>query len=256
MVLRSSASVCPVASVPFSFCQKLEVAVPTLRRIGFGGIELLLRSADDIELLELERLMSKYELKVSAVGTGLATLDGLYLGSQDESMRLMAVERVKGFCKLAERLDCGVVIGSIKGGVSPRPSLSSFARSMKELGEARLIIEPLNRYESAILNTAYQTLEFAHDNDLQGLGILLDTFHMNIEERSMEEAARNVGNRLAHVHVADSNRMAPGYGHIDFRGFFQALRDIEYDGYVSAEILQEPTPEVALRKSMDFLKTI
>jgi len=245
-----------VASVPYSFCQKLEIAIPTLRRIGFNGIELLLRNAGDIEALELERLVSKYELEVSAVGTGLATLDGLYLGSQDESTRRRAVERVKGFCKLAERLDCGVVIGSIKGGVSPPPSLSSFARSMKELGEARLIVEPLNRYESAILNTAHQTLEFAHGNDLKWLGILLDTFHMNIEERSMEEPVRNVGKRLVHVHIADSNRMAPGEGHVDFRGFFCALKDIEYDGYVSAEILQEPAPEVALRKTIDFLRTI
>jgi len=245
-----------VASVPYSFCQKLEIAVPTLRRIGFDGIELLLRSADDVEPLELGRLVSKYELEVSAVGTGLATLDGLYLGSQDESTRRKAVERVKGFCKLGERLDCGVVIGSIKGGVSPQPSLPSFARSMKELGEARLIVEPLNRYESAILNTAYQTLEFARNNDLQRLGILLDTFHMNIEEKSIEEVVRNVGKRLVHVHIADSNRRAPGDGHIDFRGFFHALKDIEYGGYVSAETLQEPTSEVALRRTMDFLKAL
>lgn len=245
-----------MANVPYSFCQKLEVAIPILRRVGFDGIELLLRSANDVDPLELERLASKHELEVSAIGTGLATLDGLYLGSQDESTRRKAVGRVKGFCKLAERFGCPVVIGSIKGGVSPPPSLFSLARSLKELGEAKLAVEPLNRYESAIVNTASQALEFARDNDLPSLTVLLDTFHMNIEEKSIEEAVRKAGGRLAHVHVADSNRMAPGDGHIDFRGFFQALRDIGYDGYLSAEILQEPAPEVALQRTIDFLGSV
>jgi sugar phosphate isomerase/epimerase len=77
---------------------------------------------------------------------------------------------------------------------------------------------------------------------------------MNIEEKSMADAIVSVGERLGYFHIADSNRRAPGDGHIPFSEVFRALKGIHYDGYVSAEILHEPDSEVALRKTIEFVR--
>lgn len=245
---------CPVAEVPFSCCRKLDVALPTLQALGYDGVELLLRRAEDIDAGELERLLAKHEMELSAIGTGLATTDGLCLGSCEERTRQEAVKRVLGFSKMAERFDCGVIVGSIKGGVIPTPSLECLAKSLTELREVRLIIEPLNRYESAFVNKASQAVELIKAQNLERALVLLDTFHMNIEEKSMADAIVSVGERLGYFHIADSNRRAPGDGHIPFSEVFGALKGIHYDGYVSAEILHEPDSEVALRKTIEFVR--
>jgi len=255
-LLKISASVCPVAEVPFSFCQKLDVALPTLKALGYDGVELLLRRPEDIVPEELERLLAKHEIELSAIGTGLATTDGLYLGSREERTRQKAVERVLGFSRVAERFDCGLIVGSIKGAVVPAPSLQSLARSMNELRGVRLSIEPLNRYESAIVNKASQALELIKETKSVKSLILLDTFHMNIEETSIADTIVSVGKKLGYFHIADSNRRAPGDGHIAFSEVFRALKTIRYDGYVSAEILQEPNSEDALRRTIKLVRAM
>jgi sugar phosphate isomerase/epimerase len=245
-----------VAEVPFSFCRRLDVALPTLRSLGCDGVELLLGRAEDVDPTDLDRLLAKHEMELSAIGTGLATTDGLYLGSREERTRQEAVKRVLEISKIAERFDCGVIVGSIKGGVVPAPSLECLYKSMMELREVRLIIEPLNRYESAIVNKASQAVELIRSQNLERALVLLDTFHMNIEEKSMADAIMSVGERLGYFHIADSNRRAPGDGHIPFSEVFRALKEIYYDGYVSAEILQEPNSEVALRKTVEFVRAV
>jgi len=254
--LKVSASVCPVAEVPFSFCQKLDVALPTLKALGYDGVELLLKRPEDIVPEELERLLNRHEIELSAIGTGLATTDGLYLGSHEERTRQKAVGRVLDFSKMAEHFDCSLIVGSIKGGVVPLPSLESLTKSMDELREVRLTIEPLNRYESAIVNKASQALELIKKKNLDKSLILLDTFHMNIEEISIADTILNVGKKLGYFHIADSNRRAPGDGHIQFSEVFRALKTVHYDGYVSAEIVQEPNSENALRKTIEFVRAM
>ena len=73
--------------------------------------------------------------------------------------------------------------------------------------------------------------------NLENVGVMGDTFHMNIEETDMGEALRKVGKRLYYLHIADSNRAAPGRGHIDFENIAQALKDIDYHGWISMELL-------------------
>jgi len=75
------------------------------------------------------------------------------------------------------------------------------------------------------------------DVDRRNVGVWLDTFHMNIEERSIDGAIREAGPHLLHLHVADSNRAAPGRGHLDFKPIVKALKDINYRRYLSFELL-------------------
>ena len=88
------------------------------------------------------------------------------------------------------------------------------------------------------------------------LGLLLDTFHMNIEVPSIEDSIRLCGDRIFHFHVADSNRWYPGAGHLDFRSILEALFSTGYNGFVSGEFMAVPDADVAVRKAIDHLREL
>jgi D-psicose/D-tagatose/L-ribulose 3-epimerase len=98
-----------------------------------------------------------------------------------------------------------------------------------------LCIEPLNRFETSFINIAAQLLELLDRVDHPACQALLDTFHMNIEEKSLGDAIRAVGNRLGHLHACENDRGAPGSGHVPWADVAGALRDINYDGPVVIE---------------------
>ena len=100
-----------------------------------------------------------------------------------------------------------------------------------------LCIEPINRYEADTLLNVPDTVRFIQRHGLQDAFILADLFHMNIEDADMAAALRQAGPLLGHMHVPDSNRAAPGMGHIDYHPILEALRDIGYDGYLSSEAM-------------------
>ena len=97
----------------------------------------------------------------------------------------------------------------------------------------RLALEPLNRYETSLINSVREALDAIERVGEENLGLLPDTFHMNIEDRSIEQSLRQAGDRVIHFHVADSNRWHPGGGHIDFAAILDVLGGIGYTGYVS-----------------------
>jgi sugar phosphate isomerase/epimerase len=88
------------------------------------------------------------------------------------------------------------------------------------------------------------------------LNILADTFHMNIEEVDIAASLRGAGSKLGLIHLADSNRQAPGYGHLDFRGVIKALQDIHYQGYLSFEVLPIPNSQKAAEQGIRYVKEI
>lgn len=126
---------------------------------------------------------------------------------------------------------------------SPEEEWAWGVAGLREAGEyalsknIRLTLEAWNRYETYLINRLDQALAMVKDIDLPNVGVMADTFHMNIEEADMGAAIRNVGDKLFYVHIADSNRAAPGRGHINFKEIAQALSDINYSGWVSMELL-------------------
>jgi sugar phosphate isomerase/epimerase len=120
----------------------------------------------------------------------------------------------------------------------------------------RLALEPINRYETTLINTAQQGLELIQRVGADNFGLLLDTFHMNIEEAQIESSIRLCGSHLFHFHVADSNRAAPGGGHLDFPSILGALGSTGYMGWVSGEFLPRPDAETAAREGITFLRKI
>ena len=119
-----------------------------------------------------------------------------------------------------------------------------------------VVFEPVNRYETDFLVTMDEVLDLINRLASPALGILADTFHMNIEEASIESSLRRARPRLRHVHVADSNRHAPGWGHLDFPALVRVLREFGYTGYLSAEILPRPDPVSAARQAIAHLRPL
>lgn len=100
-----------------------------------------------------------------------------------------------------------------------------------------LCVEAWDRFDNYLVTSLKDAQEVVERVGRANVGLMLDTFHMNIEERDMSEAVRSAGKRLWHFHVGDSNRRAPGMGHIDFLPILQALKDIDYPGYITMELI-------------------
>src|ERR671915_982608 len=132
------------------------------------------------------------------------------------------------------------------------PIMRRLCRKAADYG-IQLVLEPLNRYSTPYCATAKDAIAIAQQVD--SLGILLDTFHMNIEEDLFEDAIQSAGNFLRHMHFADNNRKMPGFAHIDFSTIVKSLIEIGYDGYFSFEPnVPDKNYEHATRYGLDFIK--
>ncbi|MFL6491151.1 MAG: sugar phosphate isomerase/epimerase family protein [Nitrososphaera sp.] len=119
----------------------------------------------------------------------------------------------------------------------------------------QLVLEPLNRYSTPYCATAKDAIAIAQHVD--SLGILLDTFHMNIEEDMFKDAIQSSSTLLRHMHFADNNRKMPGFAHIDFSTVIESLNEIGYDGFISFEPnIADRNYEHATKYGLDFVKRI
>jgi sugar phosphate isomerase/epimerase len=193
--------------------------------------------------------------------------DGLSLTAADPSVRQAAVERLRQHIELAPSINAIVIIGLIRGttaaGVTQPQAMFWLVQALQECAAVaaqkgvRLALEPINRYETDLINTVDEGLALLGEvgAPAETLGLLLDTFHMNIEEPSIEKSMRRAADCIFHFHVADSNRWYPGAGHLDFEHILSVLRDgVGYQGWVSAEMLPRPDPETAAVKALAHLR--
>ncbi len=236
-----------------------------ISRIGYDGVELAIRDPESIDVTKLKSALLEASLAVPAIGTGQAYgEEGLSLTAVDPSIRLAAISRIKNHIRLAEELDAVVILGLIRGvtpaGISREKAmdwlveaLKNCARFATDLG-VRLALEPINRYETDLINTIDQGLTLVDRVGVETLGLLPDTFHMNIEEVSIECSIRNAASRIFHFHVADSNRWYPGAGHLDFTKILAVLNDINYSGWISAETLPHPDTLTAAEQGLAHLQ--
>ena len=135
----------------------------------------------------------------------------------------------------------------------------AFYREMLGIVEgtpARVLLEPINRYESTYLNRIVDNARIVDVAAHPNAGLLPDTFHMSIEEADLAEALRFAGERVVHVHLGDSNRLLPGHGLLDWTAIFAALTDLQYQGYVNLECSTEGDPSVTLPDTATFLREL
>ena len=221
------------------------------REWGYQAVEIHVIDAAAFPAEQVLAECEKQECRISAIVTGrIYTERGLCITSPDPDNRARAMEELRAYIDLAARLGVtdGVVIGWVKG---KRPEedagfdqllagqLLDLDRYAGSQGQ-RLLIEVINRYETNLFNTAGELVEFIRTWKLKNSLVHLDSFHMNIDEADMVQAIDTAGELLGYFHVADSNRLAPGRGHLDFQALFSALQRNHYRGTISLECISKP----------------
>jgi sugar phosphate isomerase/epimerase len=202
---------------PWVYWDDPEISIPKARAAGFDAVELFAASADSVDADKLAGLLDDNDIKLAIIG----------------SMQ-----------------------GRLEEGVSHEQALNWLAEGLNELGqkaayrEVNIIFEPLNRYETDMINTISNGVNLIKSLDGDNVRLLADLFHMNIEEESIGASIRVGGDYIGHVHFVDSNRRPAGMGHIDLAEAAQALKEIGFEGYASAEALSYPDPDSAAAQTM------
>ena len=219
-------------------------------KIGFDVLEFqaqpLLEMSDD-HIRELKKLADSVGIEL----TYSLGLDRRYdVSSLDESVRLGGIKYLQNIIKKMY-IGGGTLLSGVSYagwgvpdgmGDSKKPYWEQSVKSMREIIKVAedcgvtYCVEAVNRFETCLINTAKEALEYIEDIDSKNIGVLLDTYHMNIEENNIGDAIRLVGaDRLKSFHTGDNNRKAPGRGHIDWDEVFGALAEIGYRGRIVSE---------------------
>jgi len=252
---------------PWIYWDDLEVSVPKAKAAGFDAVELFTASAEAVDPDTLIGLLEGNDMKLAAVGTGAGkALQGLSLTSPDEQIRLQACDFISKMIEFGARFNAPAIIGSMQGNVEKgieRPqSLEYLAEGLNKLGylaanhAVKLIYEPLNRYETNLINTLADGVELIRSLSCDNVLLLADLFHMNIEEQSIADAIGAAGKYIGHVHFADSNRRPVGMGHTEMSEIAKALSKIGFDGYASAEAFAWPDPDSAAAQTIKAFKEL
>jgi 5-keto-L-gluconate epimerase len=234
---------------------------------GYTGVELAIRDPRAVDAEELAEMVAAYGLVVPAIGTGQAWgEEHLSYSDPDPGVRRAAIERTKAHIPIAHRLDALIIIGLLRGlvqpGVGQAQAMDWTVDALAECCVAaaqsgvRIALEPINRYETTLVNNVAQGLELIDRVGADNLGLLFDTFHANIEEPSIEDSLLAAGGRLFHVHVADSNRCHPGAGHLDFAQILGLLTSSGYGGFVSGEFMPRPDADTAAERAIAHLRSL
>jgi sugar phosphate isomerase/epimerase len=250
-----------------AFKGDFQANVARIASYGYDGVELAIRDPKLVDADELEAVVKSHGLEVPAIGTGQAWgEESLSFTSDDPEIRRAAIERIKSHVPLAQRFGATIILGLIRGitpqGQSHEQSMAYLVEALQECSAVaadegvRFALEPLNRYETDLIHTVEDGLDLIQRVGAQNFGLLLDTFHMNIEEPSIEDSIRACGERTFHFHVADSNRWPPGAGHLDFRSILSTLRETGYDGYVSGEFMPVPDADTGAQRAIEHLRSL
>lgn len=224
-----------------ALCYKAKKAGLDVLEVGAGD----LLTMSDAELAELRTTAKELGLEISA---NLGPPRDKDVSSKDDSVRAAGVKFLCDIMDQMVKLDCKILIGALyncwpydfvdldKEGLWQRA-----VESMKKVGDyadklgVKIALEILNRFETCLLTDCEEGVKFVNEVGKKSVGLLLDTFHMNIEEDNLPDAFRRAGELLYHVHVGEGNRKLPGMGHLPWKEMGEALREIGFDGMVVME---------------------
>ena len=260
-VAVATARACPDAFVVW---RGIEESIEKAARFGYDGIELALKTPDQVDAGRTKELLSERGLECPCVSTGQVFAGlGLCFTAKDPEKRAEVVRVFKGMIDLASQLGAMVNVGRARGfveeGETREEAEARFIETARELAfyaeprGVRLCLEPVNRYEINFVNSVAEGADLLKKVGAPNFALMPDLFHMNIEDPSLGGELEKHAEHVAYIHFADSNRLAPGRGHTDFRAVFKSLRRMNYDGWISVEILPQPDPDAAARQAIEYL---
>lgn len=242
--------------------EPIETTIARLAKYGYKSIEIS-GEPEQYDAKHVRGLLDHYGL--DCWGAVTLMVDKRNMQSGDEAMRASSVQYVKDCIQLVHDLDGKILtlvpgtVGKIVPDSTPENEWKWLVEGVKEIYEVaeakgvRVGIEPLNRFESYLITRAEQALVLC-DEVGPNLGVVLDAFHINIEESNIYDAIRMVGDRLVDFHVADNNRMPAGYGTYDWTELVGVLKEIGYDGALTAEFVA-PVDRTSANKYPNALET-
>jgi len=245
----------------------LKDAFKKVADLGYDGIELMTKNPKTLDGKEMKDLLEENKLKLAGLCSGhVFGEDRLGLvGPNPEECR-MAMTRMKEFVEFAVEFGgpgTFVNIGRSRGpgyaGDCDR-SLDEMAKTFTELADyahprgVQIVLEPITVNQTRYINTTQDGIKMAERVNRDNFGLMLDVYHMNIEDDDMYESFREAKGRCRFIHFTDNNRKYPGASHLDFKRITEVLDDIGYEGYVSMEILPWPDPDTAARSAIDHIK--
>lgn len=269
--MKFSVTVTPIKPKfsPLVFTGGIMDHLDLIAELGFDAIELHIADPATLDRKALRRALDERRLGISMIGSGLAYgQEGLSWTHEDPSIRQRAIQRMKDDIDFGSEYNATLAVGLIRGDLfgdeakmrQQRQWMLEGCQQCAHYAEGTgvtLVVEPINRYEVHYIVNMDQALDFVKDVDCPStVGVLADTFHMNIEEPSILESIKRAGKLIRHVHLSDSNRWAPGFGHLDIPTIVATLQGAGYDHYLSLEVLPKPAPIEAATQGITYLKAI
>jgi D-psicose/D-tagatose/L-ribulose 3-epimerase len=227
------------------------------KSMGFEILEICVEDPATIDTKAISSRLRSLDLRATVCGAFGPDRDA---SSEDPAIRENALGYLRRCVEIAAELEAPAVIGPAYSAVGKTRMLDTADREAQwrlaadSLSTAadyaashgiKLGLEPLNRFETDLLNTVEQGMRFLSMVGRDNVGLLLDTFHMNIEETDIPAAIRRAGNSIIEFHACSSDRGTPGKDHLDWPGIVQALRDVDYAGPVVIEAFTTEIKEIA-----------
>lgn len=242
-------------------------SIEACSKIGYPAIELHIRDPKEFDSDRGLSFCKEHTIGISSIGTGTGYgIDGLALAHRDEAIRKQAIQRIKDHIDLAEKFGAKVIVGLMRGLLKDNLSKKHFDIDLKksleaclayaEKSQTMIVIEAINRYECDTYCSIAECSELIKDMNSKLLKTHIDTYHMNIEEDHIFENIVQAGDTIGHVHLADSNRWYPGAGHYNFTETVEALRSIEYSGFLAMECYYFPQQQIAAEKAFTTMKRV
>lgn len=260
-VAIASADALPSAFVVF---RGIEESILKAAQLGYDGVELALKNAQEVNVNQLQLLLKRTGLQVSCISTGQVYAEtGLMFTETDYAKRTMLRDIFKEIIDLASDFGQLVNIGRVRGmiGRNGRQFAENYFVDMvselcdyAELKGVKIVLEPVNRYEINFINSIEEGVKLLNKVNRKNLRLMPDVFHMNIEDVQMGMELAKYIQYIDYIHLADSNRLAPGWGHTDFQDIFKNLKEAGYNGWLSIEILPKPEPYIAAKQAIDYIK--
>lgn len=243
----------------------LEESLKTIADLGYDGIELALFDKRNIEVSTLKRQLQQYHLELPVISTGqIFTMQNAWFTHPDQTVRDRAVRIFKGIIEVAAEFGADVNVSRVRGYIheddSQEEALKRLTECLQQICayaaecDLNILLEQMNRYETNYMNSASEVGEYIKTTNLVNLKIHADLFHMNIEDASIEGTLKDYADLLGYIHFADSNRLAPGLGHLDFPKIMSTMKEIDYQGWIGIEALTKPDSLTAAKQAITYLK--
>jgi sugar phosphate isomerase/epimerase len=255
----------PSPAAPVLLNLPIEETIPYIKETGYDGVDLFVHDPQADISLKAADLLRQHDLGVGVVMPAALAGQGLFLGHKDKDIREEIVGKMEDIMIYASQFGAMVSLGLVRGSFEPGEAvqdvLDRFAGTIEQLIPCsekygvELLVEPINRYEINTLNESRESFDFIKRSGLP-LGLMLDTFHMNIEDESIEGSLEYCRDLIRHVHFLDSNRLAPGMGHLDMKGIYEKLKGMGYEGYLCLEALAKPDGRTVAEEGAAFFRSI